>query len=55
MSQKPGDLPVSRATRPEFVVNLKTAKTIGLTIAQMLLAADEVMQIGRQPQNAQKP
>jgi putative tryptophan/tyrosine transport system substrate-binding protein len=43
--QKPGDLPVSRTTRLEFVINLKTAKTLGLTIPQMLLATpDEVIQ-----------
>ena len=43
--QKPGDLSVTRATRLEFVINLKTAKTLGLTIPQTLLAtADKVIQ-----------
>jgi putative ABC transport system substrate-binding protein len=42
---KPSELPIDQATKIELIINLKTAKTLGLTVPQILLSgADEVIE-----------
>jgi putative ABC transport system substrate-binding protein len=42
---KPGDLPIQQATKLQLIVNLKTAKALGVTIPESILVrADQIIQ-----------